>query len=125
MNVTYGGNKINTKGHIRLDAIVRGNLYKIKFLVVDISAIPILGLIARETLNSIKQVENSVKEISEGIWTGIEVDNIHCNEKGKFIKENIDVFERIKQKLKVSLDSSVEKGILEQVKNPTESGWII
>lgn len=96
--VSYSNDKTKALGYIISDCIIKGKECKVKFVIVDIKAMPILGLNACVKLNLIsrspeaKEVKLSFNAVSN---TGV-IDAVTCNSpKQVFLKENKLYFEGI------------------------------
>ncbi|KAF2892647.1 hypothetical protein ILUMI_13526 [Ignelater luminosus] len=76
--ITYGKNKIKTKGTVVIECIIKWARYNIKFLLIEQAKIPILGLNACTKLQLLKKVDS----------VGLSFTN-----KGEFVAKNKEVFE--------------------------------
>lgn len=131
--VVYNGQKIYPKGKIELECVVKNKIYKIKFIVIDVNAPPVLGLSDCVRLNLIKKVDNI------RLTAKTEKDEFICSNKDVFTglgligNYKIQVQEgaqsvvkpirripiAIRDRLKVTLDNYEKRGVIEKVEGPT------
>lgn len=134
--IAYGNNRLETLGYAVIKCNVKGAWYNIKFLLINESSVPVLGLNACVKLQLIKKVEEINQE---------------CIDKKTFINKNKDVFEgtgkvplqykivlkqnatpfvsscrripdTVKPKLKCALDDLIKRDIICKIEEPTE--WV-
>ncbi|XP_056647296.1 uncharacterized protein LOC130451960 isoform X1 [Diorhabda sublineata] len=134
--IAYGNNKIRVVGSIILKCLIKNNIQNVKFLVVDIRGKPILGLKTCVKLNIICKLDevnlknkrdpkenfiNQNKKLFEGTGKVPFKYRILLKEGYKPVVSNCRrVAEKIKGKLKNTLDELVDKDIIEKVDEPSE-----
>lgn len=146
--VTYANKELDTLGSVTLDAIVRGRKGKIKFVVVDTTNVPILGLNTCVTLNLLQRLDDIKSDLDNPTSN---VPKPKINSKDDLVKKYEDVFtgvgkfqnklklelnentvpvvnsvrrvpESIKPKLKETLDRLVHEGTITPVNHVTN--WV-
>lgn len=137
--ITYGNNRINALGYVTLTCVVKNRSCRIRFVLVDVGNMPILGLNACVKLDLIQKVEavdvtqKSLKTRSEFIYKNKSVfegtGKIPYSYKIVLKKDAIPfvsscrrVPDMIKPKLKGALDDLEERGIIVRRDEPTE--WV-
>ncbi|XP_057654766.1 uncharacterized protein LOC130893020 [Diorhabda carinulata] len=134
--IAYGDNKIRVVGSIILKCLIKNNIQNVKFLVVDLRGKPILGLKTCVKLNIICKLDevnlnnkrdpkenfiNQNKKLFEGTGKVPFKYRILLKEGYKSVVSNCRrVAEKIKGKLKNTLDELVDKEIIEKVDEPSE-----
>ncbi|XP_056647232.1 uncharacterized protein K02A2.6-like [Diorhabda sublineata] len=136
--IAYGDNKIRVVGSIILKCLIKNNIQNVKFLVVDIRGKPILGLKTCVKLNIICKLDevnlknkrdskenfiNQNKKLFEGTGKVSFKYRILLKEGYKPVVSNCRrVADKLKGKLKNTLDELVDKDIIEKVDEPSE--WL-